>query len=398
MKILHVVDRMDPKAGGVCQAIRTIVDSLSQLEVISEVVSIDSEASNFKDSFKIYALGPANNPWQFSKKLLPWLIRNLGNYDSVIIHGMWQYYGFATYKALKERDGDKPLVYLMPHGMLDPYFQNAPDRKLKAIRNKVYWNLIEQHVIKNCTALLFTCRTEMELARLSFKPYKPKHEKIIGLGIKSPPKCTESMLNSFYKASGLKIDENFILFLGRIHNKKGLDILIKAYIELLPVVKLPKLVIAGPGIESDFGKEIKRLIENNPQLQSYFIFTGMLVGDSKWGAFYDCETFILPSHQENFGIATVEALACGKPVLISNQVNIFHEIQDYDAGLIGADNIAGTKKLLQSWMSLSIEEKRTKGTNAMKCYKEKFTEHTVAKKIIELKNLNYENSLLEYKF
>jgi len=161
---------------------------------------------------------------------------------------------------------------------------------------------------------------------------------------------------------------------------------------------LPKLVIAGPGIESDFGKEIKRLIENNPQLQSYFIFTGMLVGDSKWGAFYDCETFILPSHQENFGIATVEALACGKPVLISNQVNIFHEIQDYDAGLIGADNIAGTKKILQSWMSLSIEEKRTKGTNAMKCYKEKFTEHTVAKKIIELKNLNYENSLLEYKF
>lgn len=397
MKILHVVDRMDPKAGGVCQAIRMIVDSLSQVRVTSEVVSVDADSSSFNDPFKIHALGPANNAWQFSKKLLPWLICNLGNYDSVIIHGMWQYYGFATYRALKDRDGDKPLVYLMPHGMLDPYFQNAPDRKLKAIRNRVYWSLIERHVIKKCNALLFTCRTEMELARIPFKPYAPANERIVGLGIKSPPKCTETMINSFYKAAGMSIDENFILYLGRLHSKKGIDILIHAYIELLEVIQLPKLVIAGPGIESDYGKDIKRLIAKRPELQSYFVFTGMLEGDAKWGAFYACETFILPSHQENFGIATVEALACGKPVLISNQVNIFNEIQDYDAGFIGTDTIEGTTDLLQSWASLSSKEKRLKSMNALKCYQEKFTEHTVAENIIALMNLNYENRLLEYK-
>jgi len=78
-----------------------------------------------------------------------------------------------------------------------------------------------------------------------------------------------------------------------------------------------------------------------------------LSGDAKWGAFYGCEAFILPSHQENFGIAVVEALACGKPVLISNQVNIWREIESAGGGIVAEDSLAGTRELLKRWKDVS---------------------------------------------
>jgi hypothetical protein len=77
----------------------------------------------------------------------------------------------------------------------------------------------------------------------------------------------------------------------------------------------------------------------------------MLSGAAKWGALYGCEAFVLPSHQENFGIAVVEALACGKPVLISDQVNIWREIVEDGAGLVEGDTEEGVEKLLRNFLS-----------------------------------------------
>src|SRR5690606_5299731 len=112
-------------------------------------------------------------------------------------------------------------------------------------------------------------------------------------------------------------------------------------------------------------------------------FTGMLSGDSKWGAFYGCEAFILPSHQENFGIAVVEAIACGKPVLISNQVNIWPEIESAGGGILAEDNLAGTVKLLETWLNSSKEEKMIMGKSAKRCFEVKFDIDTNAKKFFE---------------
>jgi len=78
----------------------------------------------------------------------------------------------------------------------------------------------------------------------------------------------------------------------------------------------------------------------------------MLAGAAKWGALRTAEAFVLPSHQENFGIAVVEALACGTPVLISDQVNIWREIAGDGAGLAGPDTAAGTLRLLTQWHAL----------------------------------------------
>jgi glycosyltransferase involved in cell wall biosynthesis len=169
----------------------------------------------------------------------------------------------------------------------------------------------------------------------------------------------------------------YFLFLSRIHQKKGVDLLIETYAELFEAAQqtgktIPALVIAGPGLTTAFGKKVTRRALAYMQLQESVFFTGMLTGDAKWGALYGCETFVLPSHQENFGIAVVEALSCGKPVLISNQVNIWMEINRGGGGIVADDTWAGTKSLLQQWLSLSAEAKNNMGQNALNVYHEKF--------------------------
>jgi glycosyltransferase involved in cell wall biosynthesis len=111
---------------------------------------------------------------------------------------------------------------------------------------------------------------------------------------------------------------------------------------------------------------------------------GMLQGDMKWGAFYSAEAFILPSHQENFGIAVVEALGCGVPVLISDKVNIWREIAAADAGLVDTDDDPGTLRLLQRWLDLSAEHKRLMSAHACDVFRHRFTAGAMAESLIQV--------------
>ena len=145
---------------------------------------------------------------------------------------------------------------------------------------------------------------------------------------------------------------------------------------------LPKFVVAGPGLDTPYGQRIQKQVSDDVVLKNNVVFSGMLSGDAKWGAFYNCEAFILPSHQENFGIAVVEALACGKPVLITNKVNIWKEIHDAQAGLISDDTIQGTSELLIKWDAIPIEERMEIGKNAKNLFENNFTSGTVSKRFL----------------
>jgi len=401
LRILHVIGSMNPISGGPCQGVRNLNTIFSLQNIYREVLSMDDPGSLFlgSDTFQIHALGPGKGPWQYSEKLMPWLIENIKHFDIIIVNGIWLYHEYAVLKAIRvlKRKENKlknsvnklPKVFLMPHGMLDPYFQKTPDRKIKAFRNWIYWNLIERKNIQEANGLLFTCEEELQLARKSFRLYKPKKEINVGYGIDEPPAFRKEMQIAFNeKCPGLK-DSPYILFLGRIHSKKGVLTLLVAYIELFKLNKekkkynLPQLVIAGPGIESSYGKKIAQLILETPEVQSSVLFPGMLAGDAKWGALYGCDCFILPSHQENFGIAVVEALACRKPVLISNQINIWREIISKDGGFVREDTLQGTKELLDRWLPLSYQKKLKMAENARNVYEEHFSIYPAGIKFIK---------------
>ena len=187
-----------------------------------------------------------------------------------------------------------------------------------------------------------------------------------------------SMKNALNQAIPSWNQHPFLLYLSRIDQKKGIDNLIKAYLKLeKEITGLPQLIIAGPN-DHCYGKKMQSLAANSPNI----IFAGMLNGETKWGAYHNCEVFILPSHQENFGIAVVESLACGKPVLISDKINIWDVIEKNKAGLITDDSQLSTYNMLKRWMNLPEAEKLKMSSQAFKTFNENFTVEYAAKKFL----------------
>ena len=123
-------------------------------------------------------------------------------------------------------------------------------------------------------------------------------------------------------------------------------------------------------------------IAKSMNADTHITWTGMLKNELKWSAIKAANVFILPSHQENFGISVAEALALGTPVLISNKVNIWREIEEMKAGLVEDDTLAGTENLISRWMALTNEEKSTIQQNAEKCFEQKFDIKQASKNII----------------
>jgi glycosyltransferase involved in cell wall biosynthesis len=171
--------------------------------------------------------------------------------------------------------------------------------------------------------------------------------------------------------------KQYLLFLGRIHPKKGCDLLLEAFAR----VASPELnlVIAGPD-ETGWGEEL-RAQTSRLGIVERLIWTGMLRGDAKWAAFYGAEAFILPSHQENFGIAVADALACGVIPLVSDKVNIAADVAGDGAGLMELDTLEGTVQLLQMFQELSLEQVKEMRIRALDSYHRRYALGSAAQEV-----------------
>jgi glycosyltransferase involved in cell wall biosynthesis len=166
--------------------------------------------------------------------------------------------------------------------------------------------------------------------------------------------------------------------MGRLHPKKGCDLLLEAYAATLANDPAWRLVFAGP--DASGWQQTLRSRADALGIADRIVWTGMLRDTLKWSAFAAAEVFVLPSHQENFGIAVAESLACGVPVLISREVNIWREIEAANAGFVAPDTIEGTTSLLTRWQQLPEADRTTMRRNAHKCFAEHFDiEHSAAR-------------------
>ncbi len=358
---------MDPKTGGPPNGINYITPFFNELNVETTIVCLDNVDELFiKNSQNIIiALAEKKTSWQYSKKLFHWLINNLKDYDVVIVHGIWIYHSFAVTKAIKALRKFKPNFqikhFIYPHGMLDSYFQTEKKRLIKSIRNYFYWHIFESNNINNATGIIYTSNGEMEIASKTFSNYNPKQIFNLGYGVAVP--------NDIYKQNEAS---DYFLFLGRFDHKKGIDTIIHAfhYLLLNDHIKLPKLIIVGPGLNSEYGKYIQSLLKGINHLKHSIELRDMVMGNEKWQLIANAKAMILWSHQENFGISVAESLGMGVPVLLSKQVNIWNEIVLNHAGFADNDTVEKLIETIIKFNKISISEYELMCLNAKKTYEE----------------------------
>jgi glycosyltransferase involved in cell wall biosynthesis len=359
MKLLHVIAGTNPESGGPIEAILRISEILihdgHQVEVVS--LEDDHEVATRKFPFSITGLGHGSRPYRFSPRLTPWLRENACRFDAVVLHGLWNYSSFGSWRALTKASTP---YYIFTHGMMDPWFREK--YPLKHVAKQIFWTLAEGRVLSDASAVLFTCEEERVRARNVFKGH-PYLERVVLFGTADPAGDAVTERAAFcLEFSALK-GRRFLLFLSRIHPKKGCDLLIQAFAQLLP--ELPAdldLVIAGPD-QVGWMPELK-VLSDKLGVAGRVHWPGMLKDDIKWGAFRMAEALILPSHQENFGFVVVEAMACATPALVSDKVNIWREVEASRAGFVEPDTLAGTRNLMRRCLALSPEAREEMSRNA----------------------------------
>ncbi len=366
MKILHIISSVNPAGGGPIEGIKQLGATLMAEGHQVEIASLDPPDAPYlaQSPLPVHPLGPTKLGYAFSPRFVPWLRANASRYDVAIVNGIWQYHSFGTWRAL--RNSSTPYV-LFTHGMLDPWFKRQ--YPLKHLKKWMYWPWAEYRVLRDARAVLFTCEEERRSARLSFWLYRC-NEVVVSYGTAKPKGDPDAEQREFFSHYPELQGKKLALFMGRIHPKKGCDLLIEAFAKVLRQQPDWHLVIAGP--DSVGWREELNYRAAQLGLALRATWTGMLGGAVKWGALRAAEIFVLPSHQENFGIAVAEALAAGVPALISNKVNIWREIEHDRAGIVSEDTLEGTCGLLQSYTEMPADKKQAMRHAARECFEQRF--------------------------
>lgn len=385
MRILRVIASVDPATGGPVAGLRAVTPALARLGHETEFLTVDEATEGFLQSFvgPVHALGPARGSYSYTPRMKRWLEKNIANFDAVIVHGLWQYLGPAVRAVCRHRR--TPPYFIFPHGMLDPSLRET--YPIKHVKKWLYWVAIEHRVLRDARAVFFTCEEERRLAKTTFPSYEC-NERVLAYGTAAPDGDPASWRQAWHDRFPIIADKRYFLFLGRLHSKKGVDVLLRGYAALFresdarQKATLPDLVLAGPCLDEGYLRGLQALARAEG-IEVKVHWTGMLTGDAKWGAMRGAEAFVLPSHQENFGIAVAEALACGTPVLVSNRVNIWREISDANAALVEPPTEQGTTQLLRRWLLLDPAARRSMSTAARTCFDQRFEVSRTAKNLAD---------------
>jgi glycosyltransferase involved in cell wall biosynthesis len=364
MRILHVIAGLDRRDGGPPEACLQLCRELARR---GQKVSIYSTDLNLKGApteecdaavtIKRFACKPRLR-YSPSMPLAVALRRDIPSFDIVHINSLYTFPSTAA--AYYCRQFRVPYL-LRPHGTLDPYiFAHHRPRKF------VYEKLIELKNLKNAAAVHFTAAEEMELARRAVPAMKGV---VVPLGVHPREYDWNATAKTSRASQYGEEGRRSILFLGRLNYKKGLDLLVKAFGLVARTHDDVRLILAGPD-EHGYSTRIRCWLKEEGLL-SKARFAGMLTGKEKVALLHRADVFVLPSYSENFGLAVVEAMASGLPVVISNRVNIWREVADANAGIVVNCDAAALADGLMGLLDDS-ELRRTMGVNGRRLVRQRY--------------------------
>ena len=360
LKILHVIPSIGAARGGPSFVIRTLAKGQAEHGMNVHIAATDDDGPGrrnlpasvpFREANVTYWIFPRQTCFYlFSFPLTRWLWKHIHDYDVIHLHALFSYSSLAA-AFLASRAGVPYIV--RPLGTLNQWGMNNRRRWLK----KWSYRLIESRILRAAAAIQYTCDQEREEAGKLKVPDR-------GIVIPNPVEFGGS--SPAPRAIQQK-HAPIILFLSRLDPKKGLDLLLPAFARLRKPYPDAVLIIAGEG-QSSFVDGLK-LQCRELGLQRSVIWTGFLQGDAKSAALSQADVFVLPSYSENFGVAVVEAMGAGLPVVVSDQVGIHREVSKAGAGLVpectvesleaALLQVLGNSSMLVSMSTRSAELART---------------------------------------
>src|ERR1700756_1111951 len=232
MRLLHIICSTAAETGGPIEALTRISEVLIRDGNTIYVASLESpeEVATRNFHFRLTGVGRGIGRYRFGGTLTPWLKKNAQNYDAVILHGIWNYSSAGAWRALRKL---RVPYFIFVHGMMDPWFREH--YPLKHIAKQIYWTLIEGRVLRDARRVLFTCGEEMVRARNVFRGH-PYRERVVLYGTADPSEDAAATVAEFSAAFPELKNRKFLLFLSRIHPKKGCDLLIQAFADTISTI------------------------------------------------------------------------------------------------------------------------------------------------------------------
>jgi glycosyltransferase involved in cell wall biosynthesis len=390
-KVLHLTRTMDPNDGGIVDGIRQLNICFRAMGYETEVITLDHPDAPWTSTLSgelVVGGGPSSAHGSLAKVLPPLkygfapkfadLVRRAAlASDIIIVHGLWN---FVSVGALQGLRAAKRPYYIFPHGMLDPWFQQT--QGVKRLAKQLVWWAADGRLFNGARAALFTTEDERSLAVGQFTPYRPNGV-VVGFGATDHKDSASPERPAFLNAAPGVSGDRYLLFMGRIHPKKGCDILIQALGDAKDLSPI-HLVMAGPD-QVGWTAELKALAAQHGVADRVH-WAGMVMGQDKHDLLRYADALILPSHQENFGVVVAEALSTSTPVLISNKVNVWREVAQFNAGLVEEDTREGAFKCIRDFLTLSDEQRREMSRRARQCYEQNFLMSGVVTRIVALHN------------
>jgi len=358
MKIINLIENLDDTYGGPAKSVPYMCKYLNDIDVDTEMLSIkynENEHNSIVSKYKLHWQSFKYNlvkKSRYSKDLKNYLDNHLKKENNIILHthNSWNYIPYIAYKMSVKHN--VPLIMAIRSSLYEWSLQQ------NRLQKQIAWVLFQKNALKHATCIHITESKELDAVRK--------------LGIKTPvalvPNGVEfdefkNLKNKIEskKSLGLNIDKKYILFISRLHPKKGLEYLVNGWIKLAQDFKEWDLLIVGPEYDKQYVEEIKINIRNN-NLEERVVFKGMLKDQSRVDAFGASDLFVLPSHTENFGIAIAEAMVAKLPVITTHGTP-WREIEEKDAGWWVELNQENIDNALEEALGCSDEELKKKGLN-----------------------------------
>jgi glycosyltransferase involved in cell wall biosynthesis len=344
MRILHAISGINRENGGPPIVLAGL--AAAQVRAGLEVSIVATWTTNpcpevvadlESRGIRVTHIGPATNPMSRHPETARRLDELIASADVVHVHAMWEEIQHLACRTAWRRG--VPYV-ITPHGMLDPWnMSNRPWRK----RLYMLWRM--RRNLRRAAALHFATTTERDaVARLKLEPPAV----VEPFGLDAAEFAALPAPGTFRARHPQLGNRRLVAYLGRLDYGKGLELLIPAFARVAPADAA--LVLIGPDSHSGYRTTVEALLDQHG-LRERTLLTGMLTGPDKLAALVDASLLAQPSFHENFGLAVIEALACGCPVLVSDQVYLHPWITRAGVGGVVQCTVDAVADGLTRWLA-----------------------------------------------